>query len=125
MFCNFYFVFYSRSVQLRTFRNLLLVLLLFTFIIANERMGDWNCYTSTLNIRDVTIFNGTVYCATDGGILKFDLQTHSFTPFTKLNGLYSTNLSVITGGRDQLLWVGGKSPGFLQRFNPSEEMIAD
>ncbi len=100
-----------------------LVILSLSVSIAQERIGDWNCYTSTLNIRNIAVINENIYCATDGGILQFDLQTHTFSPYTKLNGLNSTNLSVIEAGRDQLLWIGGSSPGFIQRFDPIIEMV--
>ena len=104
--------------------KILFVLFLFLSIsISQERIGDWQCFTSTLNIKDITVFNGDIYCATDGGILQFNLQTKSFTSYTKLHGLNSTKLSIIESGRDNLIWVGGDSPGFIQRFDPWKEMV--
>lgn len=123
MFSYFYPLFYPCSVSLRTLLTKIVIVLLFSFSISQERIGDWNCYTSTLNIRDISIINQSVYCATDGGILRFDLLTHLFTPYTKLNGLTTTNLSVIETGKDELLWIGGNSPGIIQRFDPSKEMV--
>ncbi|MDP6685249.1 MAG: hypothetical protein QGH24_04840 [Candidatus Marinimicrobia bacterium] len=123
MFSNFHFVFYPCSIQLRLIQKILLSIFILSLSISQERIGDWNCFTSTLNIKDITVYNGNIYCATEGGILHFDLQLHTFTPFTKLNGLNSTNLSLIETGQDQLLWVGGNSPGFIQRFDPVKEMV--
>ena len=123
MFGYFYPLFYSCSISLRAFLTKTTIALFVSLSISQERIGDWNCYTSTLNVRDISVFNQSVYCATDGGILRFDLLTHLFTPFTKLNGLSSTNLSVIETGKDDLLWIGGNSPGYIQRFDLSKEMV--
>ncbi|SVB82774.1 uncharacterized protein METZ01_LOCUS235628, partial [marine metagenome] len=76
-----------------------------------------------MNIHDIAIFGEDIYCATDGGILQFSLSEQSFHTYTKLHGLNSTNLSVIEAGQDQRLWIGGSTPGFIQRFDPAIEMI--
>ncbi len=107
-------------------RSLKILFVLFLFLsisITKERIGDWQCLTSTLNIKDITASHGNIYGATDGGILQFNLQTRSFSSYTKLHGLNSTKLSVIESGRDNLIWIGGNSPGFIQRFDSSEEMV--
>lgn len=108
---------------MRVLKNKSILIFFLTVSIPQERIGDWNCYTSTLNINDITVINGNIYCATDGGILRFDLPSKSFSTYSKLHGLNSTNLSVIEKGIDQLLWIGGSSPGFIQRFDPSKEMV--
>ena len=104
-------------------RNISVIFLFISIAINQERIGEWDCYTSTLNINDIAIFGEDIYCATEGGILQFILYEKSFQTYTKLHGLNSTNLSVIETGEDHLLWIGGHEPGFIQRFDPTKEMI--
>ena len=98
-------------------KKILILFFFISIILSQNRIGDWNCYTSTLEIRSIAIINETVWCATGGGILMFDLQSQSFHSFTKLNGLHSTDLSIVNSSQDNLLWIGGNSPGFIQRFS--------
>jgi hypothetical protein len=108
---------------LRSPRNISVLFLFLSISIHQERIGGWDCFTSTLNISDIAIFGEDIYCATDGGILQFSLSEKIFNTYTKLHGLNTTNLSVIESGRDEIIWVGGNEPGFIQRFDPSKEMV--
>ena len=108
---------------MRSPRNISALFLFLSISIHQERIGEWDCFTSTLNISDIAILGEDIYCATDGGILQFSLSEKSFNTYTKLHGLNTTNLSVIESVRDEIIWIGGNEPGFIQRFDPSKEMV--
>ena len=120
---NIYSLFHSCSHSLRTNHYLLVFYFFLSISVSRERIGDWNCFTSTLNINDIVIIGENIYCATDGGILQFSLSEKSFRTYTKLHSLNTTNLSVIESGRDGIIWIGGNEQGFIQIFDPTKEMV--
>ncbi|MDP6532760.1 MAG: hypothetical protein QGH89_02890 [Candidatus Marinimicrobia bacterium] len=88
------------------------------------RIGDWDSFTSPLNVRMMVETGDSVYCATDGGILKFDSKTASFETFTNLHGLSGTDIAAVAMDKRNMIWVGGASPdGFIDIFDPKKEEV--
>ncbi|MCH7613164.1 MAG: hypothetical protein IIB45_07380 [Candidatus Marinimicrobia bacterium] len=96
-----------------------------TFIFINTlfsqaRVGEWDIFTSPLEIADLVELDSLLVCATNGGILVYDRDLNAFDTYTKLDGLLNTHLAVITVDPYNQIWVGGSSPnGFIQILDES------
>lgn len=87
-------------------------------VLGQVRVGDWDAYTSTLEITDLVEVDSLLVCATNGGILAYDRDLDDFTTYTKMHGLAGTDLSTIAVDMYDQYWVGGASPdGFIQIFD--------
>jgi len=63
-------------------------------------------HTDLTHVTGITRFNGAIYCATKGGLLKWDLPEGRYTAYTTLDGLPSNVLSDVEVDGDGLLWIG-------------------
>ncbi len=86
-----------------------------------SRIGNWDSFTSTLEIRSMANVHGKVYCSTRGGLLIFDPVEKKFNSVTNIDGLMSSNLAALALGPQDHLWIGGGDPhGFVQFYDPFE-----
>ena len=96
------------------------IFLKFTFFasyaLTQESIGEWNAFTSPLNVRDV-IYEDIIYAATEGGLLI--IEDHKQKVLTTIDGLEGVDISSIEMDHESNLWLGGSYPyGFIQIFNP-------
>ncbi|MFQ6614722.1 MAG: hypothetical protein ACE5D1_07760, partial [Fidelibacterota bacterium] len=95
-----------------------LLLILIATVYGQSRIGDWQSITSPLNIRQLTFYQGAVYCATDGGVLIYYPETDRFETLTNLDGLATTDIQAIAIDGDGAIWTGGASPdGVINRLD--------
>ncbi len=118
---HFYHLFHAGAC-LRTlimkFYSTLTALLLSSFVYSQTTVGDWESYTSFLDVKEVVSTGGDIYCATTGGLLKFNLLNQSFETFTNIDGLQETDISTISFDKEGFLWIGGESPeGIIQIYD--------
>ncbi|NOZ74693.1 MAG: hypothetical protein GXO90_04860 [FCB group bacterium] len=98
------------------------VILLLALINGQSRIGDWESITSPLNIRQLVFDRGSVYCATDGGVLIYHPDTDRFETLTNLDGLARTDIQAIAIDQDGAIWTGGASPvGIINRLDREEQ----
>ena len=84
-------------------------------MIGQVRVGDWDAYTSPLEIADLVEMDSLLVSATNGGLLVYDRDLDDFTTYTKMHGLVGTELSAVAVDVYDQFWVGGSSPaGFIQ-----------
>jgi len=113
-------MFHTRTISILIFS----VLTVLSILTAQARIGDWEIHSSTLDIRDVVVGDNSVFCATDGGLLQYVIETGKFNTVTKLDGMYQTSIGSIFYENEQKIWVGGDQPsGFLQTFNAESEQF--
>ena len=97
------------------------VFLTASILVSQSRIGDWESYTSPLIIHDLIELDSKVLCATEGGLLIYDIASEEFSTLTNIDGLIGTNLNVIEKDLYGNIWLGGALPnGFIQVYNPSE-----
>ena len=88
-----------------------------SYLLTQESIGEWDAFTSPLNVRDV-IYEDIIYAATEGGLLIVD--NHKQKVLTTIDGLEGVDISSIEMDHESNLWLGGSYPyGFIQIFNPS------
>ena len=84
------------------------------------RVGDWDALTSTLKMNDVEFIEGTIFVATEGGILSINEDNYSV--ITTVHGLLGVDLLSVAKDNENNLWIGGNSPyGFLQLYDPLKQ----
>ena len=79
-------------------------------------IGEWDAYTSPLEIRSMVVKGDSIISATGGGLLI--KSQNQFTTLTTINDIYGVDLSSIGNDNYNNIWIGGSSPnGFIQIYN--------
>jgi len=87
-------------------------------LLSQVRVGDWDAYTSPLDISDMVEVDSLLVSATNGGILVYNRILDQFKTYTNMQGLKGTDLAVIDQDEYGQYWIGGASPnGFIQIFD--------
>jgi len=65
-------------------------------------------YTDPSYVTGIAKYNGFLYCATKGGLVKWDLSTKEYTIITTADGLPSNILTDVIVDGENRLWVGSR-----------------
>ena len=87
---------------------------------AQSRTADWAAFTSTKEINCVLVYDDVVWTATNGGVLRLDLETLEYTRFTRLNGLGGNKVFSAAADANGHIWFGTDQKG-LSRFRPGAD----
>ena len=88
----------------------------FAQVLSQVNIGEWDAYTSPLEIRGMIVTGDSIISATGGGVLI--KNQNQFTTLTTINGIYGVDLSSIGKDNYNNIWIGGSSPnGFIQIYN--------
>ncbi|MBT6146943.1 MAG: hypothetical protein HOH74_16030, partial [Gemmatimonadetes bacterium] len=86
--------------------------------------GAWSAHTSMRPVEQVLYHGGEVWCATGGGVLRYDPETAEYGRLTRLQGLAGNRvLSIAVDGAGDL-WFGTEGMGLSRlrqgqtRFDP-------
>ncbi|MBN1479205.1 hypothetical protein EH223_16050 [candidate division KSB1 bacterium] len=90
-------------------RVLSLTCLLFPLIL----VGQWQTFTNTSEIRQFTIADSMLWSATNGGILRVNVNTLEYKKFTNTEGLAQIDVVAIAHSPNDQLWVA-MPDGLLQ-----------
>ncbi|MFC1606592.1 two-component regulator propeller domain-containing protein [Candidatus Latescibacterota bacterium] len=66
-------------------------------------------YTDASHITAIVEYNGNIYSATKGGLVKWDLPTGGYTIYTTADGLSSNNITGLLIDKDNRLWASTDS----------------
>jgi len=87
-------------------------------VFPQSRVGEWESYTSHLNVAQSIQLGDTIVSATSGGILLFHQVSGQFEMFNNTDGLVTTDVSAIDIDKNGNLWLGGASPdGLVQIYD--------
>ena len=76
------------------------------------QVGTWKTFTNTNHINDVTSEGDTLWVATTGGVVTFDLKTKSFiNTYTNIDGLSHVTVTSILIDRKNHIWFGTDGGG--------------
>ncbi len=78
----------------------------------------WESFTSFDEVTDMTLYNGEVWTATTGGLVRLDPRTMAFETYTNVDGLEMNRLFCLYVDDQNRLWVGGE--GRLVDFSDPE-----
>ncbi|MCI0513100.1 hypothetical protein L0128_07815 [candidate division KSB1 bacterium] len=66
----------------------------------------WQTYTNMYDIRDLVIQQDNLWCATNGGVFKYNLRDSSFQLFTNIEGLSALDVRTIETDAEGDIWIG-------------------
>ncbi len=69
--------------------------------------GRWQLFTSANQVNDLALAGGSLWAATQGGLVRWDIEDGAYAKYTVLDGLPSNSVNVVEVGPDGVLWVGG------------------
>ena len=98
----------------------LFVPLAFSPILGQQQVTNWAAFTTTKRINDLLVHDGNVWSATDGGILRYEQLSQTYTRFTRLNGLAGNRVLSVATDPFGNVWFGTARDG-LSRFRPADE----
>ncbi len=95
-----------------------LVFLVLTFFAITTHAQTMTFYGSPNTINDMALHGKYVWCATQGGIVRWDTQTGEHLRLTKEDGLISDRITAIAVDENGVVWTG--SDEGLSRYDGSE-----
>lgn len=90
------------------------MILIFQF--ANAQNWRWETFTSMHSIRSVTIADSTIWAATEGGIISFDLNTQAIEKWTNTEGLSDNDATALANENNLAIWIGFNN-GAIQKYD--------
>ncbi len=95
-------------------------LLLFALPAGAQLSGaEWQAFTSMRSVNRLLVLGNAVWCTTNGGVMRYDLETRTYDRFTRLDGLPGNRISSIAADRNGHIWFGTLFQG-LSRYRPEE-----
>ncbi len=104
----------------QVFRLIAAVFTLVSVIAASSsaEVMSWQSFTSFNQVTDMVRYDGYIWVATTGGLVRIDPATMNHKTFTNINGLGTNTLYSLCVDSRGRLWVGGR--GHLVNFtNPN------
>ncbi len=69
------------------------------------KVGDWITFTNQGDIRDIIVQGDTLWCATNGGVFRYDFVIDQYEQFNNTNGLSSNDAQAIEVDQHGNIWV--------------------
>jgi ligand-binding sensor domain-containing protein len=91
-------------------RFLYIFVLVFSVILFSHKAlaeGNWNVYTDCNRVYDMSVNGQTVWCATSGGVVRWNEAGGSALKYTSLDGLPGNFVTAITIDHSGAVWCGG------------------
>lgn len=105
--------------------NKIRLLAVLIFLLCGTRFAKsqhWQTYTNMYDIRDIAIHQENIWCATNGGIFKYNTNDSTFELFTNIDGLSELDVRSIEVDSDGDIWIGTYN-GVINLLHPdSREM---
>jgi ligand-binding sensor domain-containing protein len=94
----------------------------FFFILAGASLSvaavwEWTTFADARDIRQMIAVNDTIWCATNGGVVCFDIKNKIFKKYTNTDGLASNDIVAIERNQNGLVWTA-LADGRLNIMNP-------
>jgi len=88
-------------------KSIFSVLIFFSFFLClNSLSGAWQNYTDPRIVKDLVRVDNTLWTATNGGLLKWNIQTHEYELITSAEGLLANSLQSIALAPDGTICIG-------------------
>ena len=77
-------------------------------------VADWDLYISQSKINKIVAKGDSLWCATDGGIMLFNLTDSVFTSYFDGLELRSSNIEAVVADENNNIWAGFRSHGIAR-----------
>ncbi len=106
-------------------RSVLFLIYLFFFNSGvKAQLNNWTTFTAMREVVEFVELDGSIWAATTGGLLIYDISSERYQSFTNTSGLASNDISSISVDEFQRVWVA-QSNGFIHIFNSATREIED
>ncbi|NOY60216.1 MAG: hypothetical protein GXO75_14975 [Calditrichaeota bacterium] len=85
--------------------------------------GEWETFTNAQDIRQFVLKDSLIWCATNGGVLRFSTNTFTFSKFTNTDGLENNDVLAITGDERGNIWAALEN-GIFHVYDPEAKSWA-
>jgi ligand-binding sensor domain-containing protein len=89
-------------------KNIKLFVILFTAQALFAKVGDWQTFTNASDIRQMALSQNTIWSATNGGLLAYDVATNTFQTITNSDGLTSNDLVALEVDSQERIWAAAQ-----------------
>jgi len=76
--------------------------------------GDWNVYVNASAVNRIACIGDSLWCATRGGVVLFDLRDSTVTQYLDGLGFRTTNVSAVTVDRGGSVWAAFVTSGIAR-----------
>jgi len=90
---------------------------------ASSSYANWEAFTSMGRVEAVCLASSGVWCATAGGVLRYDPVQRQYQRLTRLDGLAGNRVTSVAAGWDGDVWCGTDGDG-LSRWVASAGAFA-
>jgi ligand-binding sensor domain-containing protein len=80
-------------------------------------VGDWTTFTNQGDVRDILINDNDIWCATNGGVFRYEISSGEYFQFNNTNGMSANDAQAIELDKQGKIWIGF-SDGSLNNFFP-------
>ncbi|MBN2412354.1 hypothetical protein JXQ31_11735 [candidate division KSB1 bacterium] len=104
-------------------KKLIKLVLLFTFFcftILQAEVGEWKTFTDAKDIRQFYIAENEIWCATNGGLVQFNIENKEFNKLTNIDGLLGNQLVAVDRDHTGKIWIA-LDDGIIQRYDPDTQ----
>jgi len=67
---------------------------------------EWTSYTNGNYVNDLLVLGDTIWAATNGGVVRWDIDDNSYVKYTREYGLADNNVTSVVQSTDGTLWFG-------------------
>lgn len=109
-----------------TYTIILSLVIVFASVVRAEKL-HWESYTSFRQSQEMVSYNGDIWTATTGGLIRVDPDTKQFKTYTNIDGLGTNHLLSLTVDDHNRLWVGGRGRliNFTDPLKPDLYLLTD
>jgi len=91
---------------------------------AQTIIGEWDSYTSTLNVRDILAIDNLIFAASSGGLVEYDKSSEQFEIYTIKDGLSRNDIQCMAKDNYNRIWLGMSSPdGEINIWNSQTKAV--
>ncbi|MEW6193738.1 MAG: two-component regulator propeller domain-containing protein [Bacteroidota bacterium] len=96
-----------------------LFLLFLCGIVTAQNIGEWVIYADLKNLSDIVYSSNSVWCATNGGVFRYNYIDGNFTIHNKANGFNSQSITTNAVDSQNKIWFGSDN-GYIIIYNEND-----
>jgi hypothetical protein len=100
----------TKGVAMKTMCISKIILIIIGFLVLTSYSGQWEVFTNKNDVRDIALAGNTLWAATTGGVVAWNLADTTYTSYTTADGLLSANINHVSIDKKGRPWIATKDP---------------
>lgn len=100
-------------------RLLLLICTLFTLPALAGVTWEWQTFTNAIDTRQILAGDSSIWCATNGGLLRYHPNTRVFKAYVNTDGLAGNDITAVTSDHHGRIWAAIDN-GAVNVYDPAK-----